>query len=873
MGYACDVPKEVEKYEADPMQKQQVEYLIEKLQEMATSAQKKGENRKWSKLSTHVTELVRWRDGGMKGVCPVDYKSLGIKLPKDDLARRNVDDSEKDVEEKPVEIEQVVEDKMLDSILRENMSRAEELLAKDEFASAISLAEIILNNQKIPDDIRQQVKHLANEARVKREVQIKALLDLAKKAFDDKVWNAAERNYRQALELDEVDQRALEGLNALLSLKSEAEQKAHLQEIKFNLQLLNKIDILANAVREAEQLIARKKADDELFRLYQVGKDRWDELREKQGQTTTKARIGNLESRAEAVHEYEQYIIHNQMTVWDATLNTFIPTDEALKEARRNWEDFSHQETQKRLNEVERNLPHNLDWAMQRLVDAVNQQYYDFEDTEKKNPLGFSFFEHDRADLQARLAEIERLIKNRDQADALRERARAVSPEESLILLMDARNLWEHLEGIDKRIGEQKEIVASLLADRAESKLREAHIAIGLEKFSDAERLIYEAQTLTKQLPGEQPPTLKQLEEKIYQVTKELREIEGAVLEFQTYSKELDRLLDKPELYGVALNLLNEMQKKGVLKKYPRLDAMKSVVSAYYSEGIIKKAVHAVWDKKYDEAMGLFLNSKGINNEIPNYEVREALEVLSTAKLKEAELAAEQANLLQANSILKSILDLHLKFPLPTEIAEALRNYRKEIEMLTSAEKDLKQAKSYLEEGKISNEVEDLLKKILVLKYSSLPASNLKKEAALVLARQLSKNENYDQVEESLRFRAIANPLDTRMLVLLESYKRQKVASRSIKDEIQALHTRAKIWFWASIFTAILLVAVSVFVILTTINKDQPLSALSSLSSIIPVLATKLVYDQSVRADNLANQIYKDRLQSEQELLDKIKDL
>jgi hypothetical protein len=591
---------------------EQVEYLITQFQKLAAAAQKKGETRKWGKLGTHVTELERWRDSGMKGTCPVDYKSLGIKLPKGGAARKpghskapkgkakstklktpktsgtrqaaeplHVLDSSsasKSADTLPdsssllVSVETLAkpetiqaEDEMQDLTLKENLSRAEELLGKDEFAAAISLAETILKNQKTPDDVRQRTQQVANEARIKREAQIKALLDLAKKAFDDKAWDAAEKNYRQALELDEEDQRALEGLNALMSSKSEAEQKVHLEEIKAHLQDINKIDVLANAVREAEQLIARKKADDELVQLYQAGKDRWDELREKQGQTTTKARVGNLESRAEAVHEYEQYIIHNQMTVWDATLNTFIPTDEALKEARRNWEDFSHQETQKRLNEVDRNLPHNLDWARQRLVDAVNQQYYDFEDTAKKNPLGFSFFEHDRADLQARLAEIERLIKNRDQAEALRERARTTSPEDGLNLLLDARRLWEHLEGIDKRIAEQRELVGGILADRVETKLRDAQSALNGKQVEKAKKIASEASRLCKQMSEPRPQLLKDEEKKV-----------------NTFFDlcEIHLLLEKPDTRKQAFKLFDEVIKRSQLERY-QLDSLKISVEAY----------------------------------------------------------------------------------------------------------------------------------------------------------------------------------------------------------------------------------------------------------------------------------------------------
>ena len=601
------------------MTAEQVEYLIAQLQKRAAAAQKKGENRKWSKLSTHVTELERWRDGGMKGACPVDYKSLGIKLPKVGAARKP--DASKTPKEKAKSMEQkkpkasegrpaaklgetpdeaeaiTAEDEMQVSALRENLSHAEELLGKDEFASAISLAETILENEKTPEDVRQRAQQVANEARSKREAQIQSLLDLAKKAFDDKVWDAAEKNYRQALELDEEDQRALEGLNALLSSKSEAEQKVHLEEIKINLQAFNKIDLLANAVREAEQLIARKKADDELVQLYQAGKDRWDELREKQGQTTTKARVGNLESRAEAVHEYEQYIIRNQMTVWDATLNTFIPTDEALKEARRNWKDFSDQETQKRLNEVERNLPHNLDWAKQRLMNAVNQQYYDSEDTEKKNPLGFSFFEHDRADLQARLAEIEQLIKNRNQAEALRERARTASPEEGLTLLMEARNLWEHLEGIDKRIDEQRELVAGLLADRMEAKMRETQALLEEENYKAASKAISEALSFPAKLSGAPLPVIKKAIEKVNKLQQELEHRQKISVEFAETEKEIRRLMKDPNTRKAAFDLFDKVGKRGQFKG-PRLEALKFEIATNRGAGEAWEVLKSLTDSE-----------------------------------------------------------------------------------------------------------------------------------------------------------------------------------------------------------------------------------------------------------------------------------
>jgi hypothetical protein len=685
------------------MTSEQVEYLIAEFQKTADTAHAKGETRTWSKLSAHVTELERWRNNGMKGACPVDYKSLGIKLIKDGSSASGHPSNPADenklfaaqegaahptfLEEIPGETETAMaEDEMLDSTLRENLFRAEELLGKDEFASAISLAETILKNQKTPENLLQRAQQVANEARVKREAQIKALLDLAREAFDDKAWDAAEKNYRQALELDEEDERALEGLNALLSSKSDAEQKARLEEIKIHLQEFNKIDVLANAVREAEQLIARKKADDELVEYYQAGKDRWDELREKQGQTTTKARVGNLESRAEAVHEYEQYIIHNVMTVWDATLNTYIPTDEALKEARKNWEDFSHQETEKRLNEVDRNLPHNLDWARQRLVDAVNQQYYDSEDTEKKNPLEHSFFEHDRAALQARLAEIERLIKNRDQAEALRERARIASPEEGLNLLMEARSLWEHLAGLDKRIDEQRELVAGLLADRMAAKAREAQALLEKEDYKAASQAISDALSLPGNLPGTPLPIIKKAIEQVNKLLQEIEQHQKNSAEFAETQEQIHRLIKAADTRKAAFDLFDKVSKRGQFKG-PRWDALKFEVATNRGAGEAWEVLKSLKDPESPNWADIVVKSREFKEKFKGgtyYDKADELQKQAGIELKiiEARQYLRDAEIRKAKDVLDFVSkeDPNRKnelAPLFEEMAEYQKNEKK----------------------------------------------------------------------------------------------------------------------------------------------------------------------------------------------------
>jgi len=848
-----------------------VNFLIAKLQEMAVAAQKKEENRKWSKLSTHVTELKRWQDSGMKGECPVDYKTLGIRLPATGAARQAVTDSGEGESTSSETVAVSVEDEMQDLTLRENLSRAEGLLGKDEFASAIPLAETILK-QKSPDDIHQRAQQVVNEAKSKREAQIKSLLELAKKAFDDKAWDNTEKYYRQALELDEEDQRAFEGLNALMSSKSEAEQKAHLEEIKINLQALNKIDVLANAIRETEQLIARKKADDELVQLYQAGKDRWDELREKQGTTTTKARVGNLESRAEAVHEYEQYIIHNQMTVWDATLNTFIPTDEALKDARRNWEYFSHQETQKRLNEVDRNLPHNLDWARQRLVDAVNQQYYDSEDTGKKNPLGFSFFEPDRSDLQARFVEIERLIKNRDQAEALRERTRTVSPEEGLNLLMEARNLWKHLEGIDKRIDEQRELVAGLLADRMEAKMREANALLEFEKFNDAREIASEAAGIPKRLVGPKVTMLEKSVEKVNKFFGEIERRQRISLEFDRFEKEIYRLLQEPDSRQDAYSVIKKLEKQPKFKGYARFDRLRRIVISKSISDLMEGIATAINREEYDKAVYCIVEArkKGNTKLSDNTQIKQELESLMLKNMDIARKCLEEMDFLRAGAILQPPINLLHYFPrYSSDILDEFNRIAEKTNALDLADKQLGQAKRFIESGKPTEEVDKILQSIVGLEYYDLPAERLKTEAVFLLTRQNLDGENYDPLEKRLLHLATMHPMDLNIQSIFVGYQQLCRKDKVIKE----LHSRARAWYRASIITAIILLALCIYIILITVNKDDPLSSLASLTSLIPLLATKLVYDQSAKADELANNAYKEKLDAENDLYKRIREL
>jgi len=131
------------------------------------------------------------------------------------------------------------------------------------------------------------------------------------------------------------------------------------------------------------------------------------------------------------------------------------------------------------------------------------------------------------------------------------------------------------------------------------------------------------------------------------------------------------------------------------------------------------------------------------------------------------------------------------------------------------------------------------------------------------LAKQEAKNitdsinanpqkEEYLFYQNQLEELQLENPLDKEVLFRLEwiRSKRRRLVRENSRNEkfniqIKDRYLEAKIWFWMSIATALVLLTISIYIILSTFDKEDLVSSLISLISILPVLASRLVYSQS----------------------------
>jgi hypothetical protein len=381
---------------------------------------------------------------------------------------------------------------------------------------------------------------------------------------------------------------------------------------------------------------------------------------------------------------------------------------------------------------------------------------------------------------------------------------------------------------------------------------------------------------LCRRLPEPISEVLTHTERRIADSLAKLEKAEKKADEFERHANDIYRLLKEQSKRQSAYHLFGHMSKNTDFQNWRGFERLKAIVEGEQFADLVSDAKSAIKNGRIYEAIQCLTRAREIgpfefNNDRTIQANIEAMVVSETGK---ARTLLEDSNLIQARLTLKPLGDLYEAFPsfCPQAFTQA-KILAKEVEGLDDVEKELNQAKSYIVKGRNIDEIDQLLKKIINLEYSCAPAEHLKTEAALLLARLNPHDLNYDVLEDRLHLLAIQNPTDVRIQSIYERYQIHRKTNQEKEQEIRELHMRGRIWFWASLVTAVTLLSISIYIILTTVNKGNPLSSLTALSSIIPVLATKLVYDQSTKADTLANKLYEEMMRAENDLFDRIQKL
>ncbi len=260
--------------------------------------------------------------------------------------------------------------------------------------------------------------------------------------------------------------------------------------------------------------------------------------------------------------------------------------------------------------------------------------------------------------------------------------------------------------------------------------------------------------------------------------------------------------------------------------------------------------------------------------------------VIVNRKISRAQDVANRLNFLMAQKLLNEAEKIvRNEFGSWKDILAQIESLNQEFLHLREGLRDLSEARAYLEAGKPSEQTDKLLQKVLSLTYQTSPAAKLKTQAGLLLAGEKLRQGDYVGYQMRLEGLLQDNPMDKQVLLRWQWVKakrdHEESEERREKDEkwrrenyqlwIEDLRLQAKLWLWGSIGTAIVLLALSIYIILVMLNKDDPLSSLTSLISLIPILATKLVYDQSTAAYKRAEKLIIEEMLAEDKRAKEVK--
>jgi DNA-binding CsgD family transcriptional regulator len=184
------------------------------------------------------------------------------------------------------------------------------------------------------------------------------------------------------------------------------------------------LEYLSKSVRNGEALYAEGKLPEDLIDLLYSARRAFDEIRQRHGQTTSKSRVGDLQSRKEAVEEIEKGIINGELFFYDATLATIVPIDIVLRDANDSYRRASEHTAQQEIDTVEKVLYNHPVHAAERLRRALQ----------------LPFCDEDKHRLEEKLAIADNLIKERERVSGFVEQELTLQEQE--IVKLAVMNDW-----------------------------------------------------------------------------------------------------------------------------------------------------------------------------------------------------------------------------------------------------------------------------------------------------------------------------------------------------------------------------------------------------------------------------------------------
>jgi serine/threonine protein kinase len=584
--------------------------ILEKLQEKSQDADLSGDLSAVEAIEADIKTLQNWVAAGQAGECPLDLSIYGLAetaLPKDEKIsevhpQEKVAVSQQPEPEEPPVVEnslpvqespaqpiaiaapdiatpELVPD-LIDvdeqpdvdfarEKLRVEMEKARQQIQKQEWHEAVGLLTAI--ESRADESLVDTVRDLLAQAKAGLDVALRDFLAQGNQARKDGDTKAAQGFYQSALTLDSKNADARRALLELSGLVKNKVVEDEFSELLSGLRERNDIQRLGVAVDSAETLFREDKLPDNLIKLMEDARLKYDNTRSEMGETTTAMRFGDIEARAKAVEVLQAHVIKGEKYIFDATTNTERPSYEILQEAQKLLQEASQDTAQYEINLAEKNKQLYPRRAQQRLKKALEKPFYDQE----------------RKKLEEKLTEVEGYIQKQEQAEALQQRA---DQEDDLLkrfgLLLQAYNIFPAITGLQEQLEPARPVAIGQVASNINDSLRTANLHIDNQEYEQARDALREAEKQANAWPEpEKPEDIHNLLEQAKSLRATVDQIENAWKEYETLALGIrQKVLDQNER-AEGLRKFKEVSEDLRFAAFADLRALTSEIDQYKGVG------------------------------------------------------------------------------------------------------------------------------------------------------------------------------------------------------------------------------------------------------------------------------------------------
>lgn len=395
-----------------------------------------------------------------------------------------------------------------DERFQEEIRRIEALKSGSDEAltEALTLCENLLKLPGLSSAAHLQISGLKREVEEERDRRYVGWMEKGRAARRANDLDGARAAFGAGYFLSPSE----EATNALAELNRQVERNINAAAIRsqeYELSIREDIERLEKALRKAETDWVNGQLPDQLVEPMRKAREAFNNLRAEMGQITTSASLGDLTDAKGAVTKIENLMYGEaKHESFMDPLRGMISIKDALDDANRRWVDRSAEFVADTHAKVQKYLEDSPDQPEIAQSILLNRRYID-GDQSKPQPI-----HPDKvSDLEADIKNVdEKLAQKRQAQEKVNAAAVTANPVEGFRLLLDARDDFPQLSGLDQRLARSRQQALDYLLARIREKVNNAAWEKDHFNFPAARQALGDAQGLVAAWPGkDQPEDLK----------------------------------------------------------------------------------------------------------------------------------------------------------------------------------------------------------------------------------------------------------------------------------------------------------------------------------------------------------------------------